>query len=227
MVLLRGELTELPRFSHENHGRSFDRMTLEVERLSGVRDIIHVIADHALLEELDPTAGTMVEVEGQVRSFNNRTGEGRRLIISVYAASILACDGLPENRVYLRGRICREPVYRRTPLGREICDVMLAVERRYGRTDYLPCILWGSLARLAGEDLDIVHLTEDVATVIANDHVVAMLDGLAILGSQFYHAFVHMNILHAFDVGKLLKVFRLCLSTEREAHRCGTHRHSL
>ena len=149
MVLLRGELTELPRFSHENHGRSFDRMTLEVERLSGVRDIIHVIADHALLEELDPTAGTMVEVEGQVRSFNNRTGEGRRLIISVYAASILACDGLPENRVYLRGRICREPVYRRTPLGREICDVMLAVERRYGRTDYLPCILWGSLARLA------------------------------------------------------------------------------
>ena len=148
-VLLRGELKDLPVFSHENHGKRFDRMTLEILRLSGTADLVHVIVDQELLAAADPTAGDMIEVEGQMRSYNNRTGEGRRLIISVYAASILACDGLPENRVYLRGRICREPVYRRTPLGREICDVMLAVERRYGRTDYLPCILWGSLARLA------------------------------------------------------------------------------
>ena len=151
MVLLRGELVELPVFSHENHGRSFDRFTMEVERLSGVRDTVHIIAGHSLLENLNPTAGALVEVEGQVRSYNNRSGEGRRLIITVYATQVRVGEGEPENRVYLRGRICREPVYRRTPLGREICDLMLAVDRSYGRRDYVPCILWGSLARMAAE----------------------------------------------------------------------------
>ena len=151
LALLRGELCELPAFSHENHGKVFDTFTLAVQRLSGTRDTIHVIADHALLTELDPTAGDMIQVEGQVRSYNNRSGEGRRLIITVYATSVEITEGPPENRIYLRGRICREPVYRRTPLGREICDLMLAVERKYGRTDYLPCILWGSLARMASD----------------------------------------------------------------------------
>jgi len=147
-VLLRGELMELPAFSHENHGRRFDRFTVEVERLSGVRDRIHVIAAHSLLEELDPTAGDKVEVEGQIRSYNNRSGQGRRLIITVYAVRVEAVDGPPENSVYLQGRLCREPVYRRTPLGREICDVMLAVPRAFRRADYLPCILWGKTAQL-------------------------------------------------------------------------------
>lgn len=150
-VLLRGELIELPAFSHENHGKQFDRFSMEVQRLSGVRDQVNVIAAHGLLENLDPTAGDMVEVEGQMRSYNNRSGQGRRLVITVYATRVEITDGEPENRVYLKGRICREPVYRRTPLGREICDVMLAVERKYGRTDYLPCILWGSLARMAAD----------------------------------------------------------------------------
>ena len=150
-VLLRGEMMELPAFSHENHGKRFDRFTLEVQRLSGTRDQVHVIAEHTLLSELDPTSGEMIEVEGQIRSYNNRSGEGRRLVITVYANRVECTDGEPENRVFLKGRICREPVYRRTPLGREICDVMLAVERKYGRTDYLPCILWGSLARIAAD----------------------------------------------------------------------------
>lgn len=150
-VLLRGELMELPVFSHENHGKHFDRFTLEVQRLSGTRDTIHVIAEHGLMSGLDPTSGDMIEVEGQMRSYNNRSGEGRRLIITVYAIRVDFTDGEPENQVYLKGRICREPVYRRTPLGREICDVMLAVERKYNRTDYLPCILWGSLARMAAD----------------------------------------------------------------------------
>lgn len=151
MVLLRGELMELPAFSHENHGKQFDRFTLEIQRLSGARDKVHVIAEHGLLMDLDPTAGDMIEVEGQMRSYNNRSGEGRRLVITVYAVRVEITGGEPENQVCLKGRICREPVYRRTPLGREICDVMLAVERKYGRTDYLPCILWGSLARMAAD----------------------------------------------------------------------------
>lgn len=150
-VLLRGEMMELPAFSHENHGKRFDRFTLEVQRLSGARDQIPVIAEHGLLSELDPTSGDMIEVEGQLRSYNNRSGEGRRLVITVYANRVDFTDGEPDNRVFLHGRICREPVYRRTPLGREICDVMLAVERKYGKADYLPCILWGSLARMAAD----------------------------------------------------------------------------
>ena len=149
MVLLRGELVELPQFSHENHGRQFDRFSLEIQRLSGTRDTVPVMAEHSLLAGLDPSAGDMIEVTGQLRSYNNRSGEGRRLVISVLAGQVQITQGQPDNQVELQGRICREPVYRRTPLGREICDVMLAVERRYGRMDYLPCILWGSLARMA------------------------------------------------------------------------------
>ena len=150
-ALLRGELVERPVFSHENHGKRFDRFTLEIRRLSGNTDTVHVIAAEELLAGLDPTAGDMVEVEGQIRSYNNRSGEGRRLIITVYALRVEFTAGEPENWVWLRGSICRTPVYRRTPLGREICDVMLAVERKYGRSDYLPCILWGSLARMAAD----------------------------------------------------------------------------
>ena len=150
-ILLRGELVELPVFSHENHGKRFDKFMLSVQRLSGTRDLIRVVAEESLLEKLDPTAGELVEVEGQVRSYNNRSGEGRKLLISVYAVRIEAVDDIPENDVFLQGRICREPVYRRTPLGREICDVMLSVERKYGRRDILPCILWGSLARMAAD----------------------------------------------------------------------------
>ncbi len=150
-VLLRGELVELPAFSHENHGKRFDRFPLDIQRLSGTTDRINILAEHGLLDRLDPTAGDMIEVEGQIRSYNNRSGQGRRLVITVFAVRLEIMEGEPENQVYLKGRICREPVYRRTPLGREICDVMLAVERKYGRSDYIPCILWGSLARMAAD----------------------------------------------------------------------------
>lgn len=150
-VFLRGELMELPVYSHENHGKQFDKFVLSVQRLSGARDLINVLAEHETLSALDPSAGTLIEVTGEIRSYNNRTGQGRRLVITVYAHTIAVSDGEPDNQVSLRGTICREPVYRRTPLGREICDVMLAVERKYRRMDYLPCILWGSLARMAAD----------------------------------------------------------------------------
>jgi primosomal replication protein N len=148
-VFLRGILLEEPTYSHENHGKQFDRLTLSVQRLSGTFDHLHIIAEHSLLEALDPRDGPMLEVEGQIRSYNNRSGQGQRLVIDVYGASLRYCGGEPENRVRLVGEICREPVYRHTPLGREITDIMLAVERKYRRKDYIPCILWGSVARMA------------------------------------------------------------------------------
>lgn len=150
-VLLRGILLEEPQFSHENHGKRFDRFVLSVQRLSGAFDHLPIIAQHSLTEQLNPALGPMLEVQGQIRSYNNRSGQGRRLVISVYALALRYTDGEPENQVNLLGEICREPIYRRTPLGREITDVMLGVERKYRRRDYVPCILWGSVARMGAE----------------------------------------------------------------------------
>lgn len=146
-ITLRGSLLELPQFSHENHGRRFFRFYLEVPRLSGAVDLLPVIAEESLLAQLDPSGGEMITVTGQIRSHNQRTDGVRRLMIFVFASSVAVDDDLPVNEVYLEGIVCKEPTFRRTPLGREICDVMLAVPRAFHRADYLPCILWGRTAQ--------------------------------------------------------------------------------
>lgn len=150
-VILRGSLAGLPAFSHENHARRFYRFFLEVERLSGTADLLPVIAAEDVLNTMDLSGGGRIEVRGQLRSFNSRAPSGRKLILSVYAAELETSDEGPENLVELTGALCKPPVYRRTPLGREICDVMLAVSRPYHRTDYLPCILWGRTAQAAAQ----------------------------------------------------------------------------
>ena len=146
-ITLRGTLLELPQFSHENHGKQFYRFYLEVPRLSGAVDVLPVVVEQQILGQLDPTAGEMITVTGQVRSYNQRTDGVRHLLIFVFASSVIAEDGEPINDVVLEGPLCREPTYRRTPLGREICDAMLAVPRAFRRADYLPCILWGRIAQ--------------------------------------------------------------------------------
>ena len=145
-ITLRGQLLALPHFSHENHGKKFFRFTLEVPRLSGTVDLLPVVAEESLLNTLDLSGGRMITVMGQIRSHNLRTDGVRHLLIFVFAQGILCEDGQPVNDVVICGPLCREPNYRRTPLGREICDVMLAVPRGYRRADYLPCILWGRTA---------------------------------------------------------------------------------
>ena len=145
-ITLRGNLLSLPQFSHENHGRRFFRFLLEVNRLSGTVDTLPVLAEEALLMNTDLSDGDMLTVAGQIRSHNVRSDGKRHLMIFVFATAILCEDGDPINDVMLEGPICREPTYRRTPLGREICDVMLAVPRAFRRADYLPCILWGRTA---------------------------------------------------------------------------------
>ena len=150
-ICLRGSLLALPEFSHENHGKRFFRFYLEVPRLSGAIDTLPVIAEEGILGTLDPSGGEMLTVTGQVRSHNLRENGQRRLSVFVFAASIAAEDGEPINTVLLDAIVCREPTYRRTPLGREICDVMLAVPRAFHRADYLPCILWGRVAAEAAQ----------------------------------------------------------------------------
>ena len=146
---LRGELHSMPEYSHDNHGKRFFRFFLEVPRLSGAVDTLPVVVEESVLDTLDLSAGEMLTVTGQIRSHNQRIDGRRRLLIFVYAATLTCEDGEPINDVTLEGPICRDPVYRRTPLGREICDVMLAVPRAFRRADYLPCILWGRTAQLA------------------------------------------------------------------------------
>lgn len=146
-ITLRGSLQALPQYSHENHGRRFYRFILEVPRLSGAVDLLPVIAEQSILDSIDPTAGEMLTVTGQIRSHNHRSDGVRHLLIFVFANSIVAESGEPLNDVLLEGPLCREPNFRRTPLGRDICDVMLAVPRAFRRADYLPCIVWGRTAQ--------------------------------------------------------------------------------
>ncbi len=146
-ITVRGSLLALPEYSHENHGRTFYSFTLEVPRLSGAVDLLPVIAEAQLVENLDPCAGSMLTVCGQVRSHNQRSDGVRHLLIFIFASSICVEDGEPINDVIIEGPLCREPTFRRTPLGREICDAMLAVPRAFRRADYLPCILWGRTAQ--------------------------------------------------------------------------------
>lgn len=150
-VLLRGTVDSPPRFSHENHDRRFGIFPLRIQRLSGNEDVVNVVADYALLETVDPNGGDSLCVSGELRSFNNRSGYGSKLVINVYAEELETEDGFDINQVSIIGCICKPPVFRTTPLGRDICDLMLAVNRRYRRTDYLPVIAWGRTAREMAE----------------------------------------------------------------------------
>lgn len=150
-VELCGTVLEAPVLSHVNHGCAFCRFPLSVLRLSGQPDKLQVIAPQPLLDALPVSPGDTVTVTGQLRSFNNKSGQGSRLVISVFAQTLTAGGAGPLNRIQLSGILCKQPVLRRTPLGREICDMILAVNRRYGRSDYLPCIAWGSLAYQCGQ----------------------------------------------------------------------------
>ena len=146
-IVIRGQLQSLPQLSHENHGKRFYRFVLEVPRLSGAIDILPVIAEEKLLFAIDPCAGAMLTVTGQIRSYNQRSEGVRHLLIFVFASQITVEDAEPVNDVVLTGLVCKEPIFRRTPLGRDICDVMLVVPRAFRRADYLPCIIWGRTAQ--------------------------------------------------------------------------------
>lgn len=159
-AMLRGTVREPPRFSHKSRQEDFYQVSLDVSRLSGTVDTIHIIARSALLEALE-LGGSKLCVEGELRSFNNKSGIGPRLVITVFARKLWFDDGEDENIIELSGVLCKPPNLRVTPMGREICDLMLAVRRRYGRSDYLPCIAWGSSARTAAcwDVGGAVHLT--------------------------------------------------------------------
>ncbi len=150
-IELCGSVIGYPKFSHKSRGEEYFNFTVETERLSGVLDTVNVLARSDILRSLEIEEGKRLLTIGELRSFNNKSSEGNRLIINIFARDISFSGEPDKNFVHLVGALCKPPNYRKTPLGRDICDLMIAVTRRYGRSDYLPCIVWGQTAISAAE----------------------------------------------------------------------------
>jgi len=146
IVHLCGTLGGRPRFSHWARTVEYYIFPLVVTRSSGAEDQLNILVSREMLSQIPLTDAPKIAVSGELRSFNNRTGSGSRLILSVFARTMDLVHEHEENEISLRGVICKPPILRKTPLGREICDLCLAVRRRYGRADYLTLIAWGQTA---------------------------------------------------------------------------------
>lgn len=159
---LCGKIIGTPEVGHEAFGEKFYYLTLGVPRLSGAQDVLPVTISERLLEDVELKDGTVLSLDGQVRSYNKVIEGAGRLLITAFAQRIEPPDEKENpNQVQLTGTLCKTPAYRTTPFGREIADLMLAVNRAYGKSDYIPCITWGRSARFAAKLKvgDKIHLT--------------------------------------------------------------------
>ena len=160
-LVLLGKITNEKVFSHEIYGEKFYSFDLSVPRLSGSADIIPITVSERLFKEDELVVDKKVRVEGQFRSYNSYENDRNRLVLTVFAKDIeflenqedeiVASKDLISNEVVLVGYICKEPIYRQTPFGREISDILLAVNRAYNKSDYIPCIAWGRNARFCSK----------------------------------------------------------------------------
>jgi len=143
-------LSEL-RFSHKTYGEIFYTFVLGIERRSGYIDEINIMVSERLIFDNPPREGDFVEIKGQIRTYNEIVDEKNKLNVVVFAKEIYQSEnfGYNENYIYLEGFLCKEPLKRTSPLGRKICDMMLAVNRMYNKSDYIPCIAWGRNAGYA------------------------------------------------------------------------------
>ena len=152
-VTIMGKVATEFSFSHEVFGEGFYMVEVEVKRLSNSEDRIPLMISERLIDVTQDYTGEYIMVHGQFRSYNRHEEQKNRLVLSVFVREISFMeeepDGTKTNSIWLDGYICKPPVYRRTPLGREIADMLLAVNRPYGKSDYIPCICWGRNARFA------------------------------------------------------------------------------
>jgi len=148
---LVGEIFSPLEFSHEMYGEGFYVFYIKVPRLSEYNDILPVTVSERLIIGMDLKPGDTIKITGQLRSYNKYINEGNRLILTVFVQDIFLCEKDEDiknpNQIFLDGYICKPPVYRSTPFGREITDILLAVNRPYNKSDYIPCIAWGRNAR--------------------------------------------------------------------------------
>lgn len=149
-VVIAGNIVSKLVYSHSTHGENFYMVNILVKRLSGASDTLPVMLSERLIDIKEVIQGKLMEVSGQMRSYN-RQGEYRNhLEVFVFAIELFITSELrakKTNEIFLNGFICKEPIYRETPLGREITDIVLAVNRSYGNSDYIPCVCWGRNAR--------------------------------------------------------------------------------
>ena len=152
-VSVIGEVISGFTFSHEVFGEGFYLVDLAVNRLSEQTDIIPLMISERLLDVTKDYVGCTMEAIGQFRSYNRHEGSKNRLVLSIFVREVNFLDEFNDytktNQIFLDGYICKAPIYRKTPLGREIADILLAVNRPYGKSDYIPCIAWGRNARYA------------------------------------------------------------------------------
>ena len=150
-VTITGKIVSDFTFSHEVFGEGFYMVDISVQRLSNSYDVIPVMVSERLIDVTREYPGEYIQILGQFRSYNRHEEKKNRLVLSVFAREIYFVeeegDKVKSNQIFLDGYICKPPVYRRTPLGREIADLLLAVNRPYGKSDYIPCICWGRNAR--------------------------------------------------------------------------------
>lgn len=153
-VTLSGEIVSNFEFNHECYGEGFYTAMLASERLSGEKDIIPIMVSDRLVDTGADWIGRFVKASGQFRSYNKHDDEKKHLILSVFAREFEEFEEMPfsdnySNHISIDGYICKTPTYRKTPLGREIADLLIAVNRQYGKSDYIPCIVWGRNAKFA------------------------------------------------------------------------------
>ena len=150
-VSIIGEIVSKFQFSHEVFGEGFYVVDVQVKRLSESADCIPVMISERLIDVTQDYRGEFIRVTGQFRSYNRHEEKKNRLVLSVFAREAVfteeESDKVKTNQIFLDGYICKQPVYRKTPLGREISDMLVAVNRPYGKSDYIPCICWGRNAR--------------------------------------------------------------------------------
>ena len=156
-VCIIGEIVSEFTFSHEVFGEGFYIANVSVNRLSDMVDVIPLMISERLIDVTKDYRGMKIEVAGQFRSYNRHEGTKNKLVLSIFVreSRFIEEDEMPEeqsksNQIFLDGFVCKPPIYRKTPLGREIADVLVAVNRPYGKSDYIPCIAWGRNARFAG-----------------------------------------------------------------------------
>lgn len=156
-VCIVGEIVSEFTFSHEVFGEGFYIANVSVNRLSDMVDVIPLMISERLIDVTKDYRGMKIEVAGQFRSYNRHEGTKNKLVLSIFVRELrfIEEDEMPEeqsksNQIFLDGFVCKPPIYRKTPLGREIADVLVAVNRPYGKSDYIPCIAWGRNARFAG-----------------------------------------------------------------------------
>ena len=177
-VILSGVLQSQFTFSHEIQDKKFYIATLAVERTSKAVDLLPVLAPEELLDEGLDYAGRFVHLEGEYRSFNDRKGEANRLVLRVFLREMELAeeDCTYVNQIQLDGYVCRAPVFRKTPMGREVSDLLVAVNRKYGKSDYIPCICWGKQAHVAA-DLEVGSRISITGRVQSREYIKRTADG--------------------------------------------------